>query len=87
VDLFLVHKTFALATATAQSLHLLEGKQIFKVDILTPALKATWGYICPALCVFLVVVSVTPPFAKVDVMNARSSKAFPEGSSAGLGFR
>lgn len=42
--------------------------------------KATWGYICPALCVFLVVVSVTPPFAKVDVMNARSSKAFPEGT-------
>ena len=85
VDLFFVPKTFALATATAQSLHLL--KQILKVDILTPALKATWGYICPALCVFLVVVSVTPPFAKVDVMNARSSKAFPEGSSAGLGFR
>mmetsp|Transcript_7498 Transcript_7498/g.13008 ORF Transcript_7498/g.13008 Transcript_7498/m.13008 type:complete len:627 (-) Transcript_7498:65-1945(-) len=42
--------------------------------------KAAWGYICPALCVFLVVVSVTPPFAKVDVMNARSSKAFPEGT-------
>eukprot|EP00913_Durusdinium_trenchii_P023183 g21762.t1 len=42
--------------------------------------KASWGYICPTLCVLLVVVSITPPFAKADVMDARSSKPFPEGT-------
>ncbi|CAK9063177.1 unnamed protein product, partial [Durusdinium trenchii] len=42
--------------------------------------KASWGYICPTLCVLLVVVSITPPFAKADVMDARSSKPFPEGA-------
>ena len=42
--------------------------------------KVAWGYICPALCVLLVVVSIAPPFAKMDVMNARKSKPFPEGT-------
>ena len=56
------------------------GSTLFNLDKVQKPLKAAWGYICPALSVFLVVVSVTPPFAKVDVMNARSSKPFPEGS-------
>ena len=42
--------------------------------------KVAWGYICPALCVLLMVVSIAPPFAKMDVMNARKSKPFPEGT-------
>jgi len=41
--------------------------------------QVSWGYVCPALCVLLVVVSIAPPFAKMDVMNARKSKPFPEG--------
>ena len=48
----------------------------------TNLLQASWGYICPTLCVLLVVVSITPPFAKADVMDARSSKPFPEGGGA-----
>lgn len=41
--------------------------------------KVMWKWICPSLCALLVLVSVTPPFAKVDVLNARTSKPFPEG--------
>jgi len=42
--------------------------------------EVVWGWICPGLCLLLVIVSITPPFGKLDVMDALSSKPFPEGT-------
>ncbi|CAE7345699.1 ubpA [Symbiodinium sp. CCMP2592] len=42
--------------------------------------EVVWGWICPGLCLLLVIVSITPPFGKLDVMDAVSSKPFPEGT-------
>ena len=44
------------------------------------ARQVVWGWICPGLCLLLVIVSITPPFGKLDVMDALSSKPFPEGT-------
>ncbi|CAJ1402873.1 unnamed protein product [Effrenium voratum] len=42
--------------------------------------EISWGYVCPGLSAVLVVLSITPPFGKLDVMGARESKHFPEGT-------